>query len=76
MSIYWERCDICERHAPTSLVTFRGKGLRMCYRCSFLFSAWDYRGEPAWKKIGFKKEENEFDKKIRAIEKMLEEKKE
>lgn len=77
MTLYWERCEICGRHVPTSLVTFYGRELKICYRCSFLFNVWTYRGEQAWKRPAYSEEkESDFEKKIRAIEKMLEEKKE
>jgi len=74
LTIYWERCDICGRHAPTSLVTFGGKTMRVCYRCSFIFNIWSYRGEPSWKRPGSSvgKDESEQERKIRAIEEMLE----
>lgn len=77
LSIYWYRCDICGRNAPTTYVEFNGRKLRVCYRCSIILEKWSYKGEPAWN-VPVREEtaEKELNRKIKSIEDMLEGKKE
>jgi hypothetical protein len=75
LSIYWERCDICEKHRPTSPVSYRGNIIRICYECSFLLGAWKMRERESWRRLTTpeEKEKKEEEKRMKVIEELLKE---
>lgn len=41
MSIYWERCFICDGYRPTYTCSYKGSKVKVCARCLVLLNLFD-----------------------------------